>query len=246
MLLASDAANKEFENPKNPDRALLVTFYQRTEPHNFNVRLNEEHQFCGEVADCPHLKDADGKPIRGRSFPMPETVTEDWVHISIPGRADLDLHEPVREDHKKRFPGEWAKFQNHMTEAEQMTGTKLSDWMEGGKPVLTTHQIEALKSARFYTIEQIAGCSDGQIQALGMNGNILRQKARGYVLNQRDSVAVAQKDKEIADLKASIALQVAEAVKQAMTQAQPPVATVTKRRGRPPKVKDGADTSPAS
>ena len=237
MLLASDDANKEFSNPKNPDAVLQVTFYQKTSPHNFNIALNAEHALCGDFTDCPHLKNPEnGRPIMGRSFPMPEMVAEDFVHISIPGKPEFDIHTPVEERHKLRFPQQWERYQRHMTEAEQATGTPLSEWKD-----LSQHQIEFLKAARFYTVEQVAGCSDGQIQALGMNGNILRQKARGLIISKRDSGDLAQKDKEIADLKASIAQQVADAVKQAM-EAQLPAAP-PKRKGRPPKVRDGANAA---
>lgn len=247
MLLASDDANKEFVNPKNPDMALKVTFYSRTEPHSFNIALNAEHKLCGDATDCPHLKNADGKEIRGRSFPMPEQVTEDWINISVPGRTDLDLHEPVREDHKKRFPTQWSQYQGHIAQAEQTTGTPLSQW-----GVLTQHQVTALQAQRFYTVEQIAGCSDGQIQALGMNGPVLRQQARGFVLKGRENTEAAQKEKELQDLKASIpalvAAAAAEAVRQAMATQQLPVVTPPKRKGRPPKQKatDGANAAPVS
>lgn len=231
MLLASDDANKEFSNPKNPDSVLQVTFYQRTSPHNFNVAFNAEHELCGGATDCPHQVRLKGKDK------LPEIVNEDFIHISIPGKPEFDIHTPVEGHHKVRFAQQWERYQRHMTEAEQATGTPLAEWKE-----LSQHQIEFLKAARFYTIEQIAGCSDGQVQALGMNGNILRQKARGLLLSKRDDAALVQKDKEIADLKASIAQQVADAVKQAMATQQLPAAT-PKRKGRPPKVRDGTNAA---
>ena len=235
MLLASDDANKEFTNPKNPDSVLQVTFYQKTSPHNFNIGLNQEHKLCGDSTDCSHMKDSLG---RLRIFPLPEIVNEDFVHISIPGKPEFDIHTPVEERHKQRFPQQWGRYQRHMTEAEQANGTPLNEWKE-----LSQHQIEFLRAARFYTVEQIAGCSDGQIQALGMNGNILRQKARGLILSKRDDGALAAKDKEIADLKASMAQMVAEAVKQAMATQQLPAAQSPKKPGRPRKVRDGANAA---
>lgn len=245
MLLASDDANKEFVNPKNPDRALKVTFYSRTEPHNYNERMNIEHQLCGDDPECVHLKDP---RFKGKKFPLPETITSDWIHIEIPGRKDLDLHEPVREDHKKRFPVEWELYQGQVSEAEQVSGTKLADWGE-----LNPHQIVSLQAQRFYSVEQIANCSDGQIQALGMNGPVLRQKARGFLLKSRENTEAAKlkaesdsKARELEELKASIPDMIAKAVQQAMSQAQPPAPLSPKKPGRPRKVKDGANAAPTS
>lgn len=237
-MLASDDRNPEFVNPRNPDAVFQVTFYQRTEPHNFNIQLNAEHRGCGDVPDCPHMKDGFG---RARKFPLPEQVVEEWVHLSIPGRQDLSLHEPTTEAHKKRFPIQWERYQGAVKDSEQLVGTKLADW-----PEVTTHQIEFLNSQRFYTVEQVASCSDGQLQALGMSGNLLRQKARGFLTQKHENSEAAQKTKELEALKASIPQMIAEAVKQAMVQAQPPAA-VPPKRGRPrKKVNDGANAAAIS
>lgn len=231
MLLASDDANREFSNPSNPDRFLQVEFYQRTTQHNFNISANKEHALCGDMKDCPHTIDPRTK---GKTFPLPEFIQEDWVRIAVPGKSDSVIDTPVRDDHIARFPEQWANYQKHMSAADQVMGTKLSDWEELKD---NPHLVEFLKSNRFYTVEQIANCSDGQLQSLGMHGNMMRQKARAKVLSGRESDVLAKKDKEIADLKASIAQQVEEAVKQAMAQAQPPAAEPPKRKGRPPKHK---------
>lgn len=131
---------------------------------------------------------------------------EHFVKIVIPGRNDLDLDMPTTVEHQKRFPRQWMIFQNQQAgSTEQTAGTPVTEW-----PILTRAQAEELRGQKFYTVEQVANCSDGQIQALGMNATILRQKARVFLENAKDSALATQqaleleaKNKEIAELKAA-------------------------------------------
>lgn len=129
---------------------------------------------------------------------------EEWVRILIPGRNDLTVEEPVEEHHKMRFPQQWAMFKNMTATVDQVVGTPVTEW-----PLLTRAQAEELKAKKFYTVQQIAECSDAQIQALGMNANNLRQKARAFLASAQTSAAalaqseeLARKDQEIAELRA--------------------------------------------
>lgn len=209
MLLASDDRNTEFSGARNPDSALHVVFYTRTTPNPFLTEQTGSQKFQDET----------------------------FIRILIPGRNDLTIDEPAREDHKKRFPHQWAVFMNTQSEAGQVTGTPVTEW-----PSISRSMAEDLKGKRFYTVEQIAECSDGQIQALGMDGNVLRQKARAFLkvakdtaLAQQQAAELERKQKEMEDLKASIPAMIADAVARAM--ANPAIAAdmAPKKRGRKPK-----------
>lgn len=138
---------------------------------------------------------------------LPIFRDEKWVRIMIPGRSDLTVETPVDGSHPQRFPRQWAVFMNQQSETDQMVGTPVTEW-----PVLTRAQAEELKGKKFYTVQQIAECSDAQITALGMNANSLRQKARAF-LSQADKTAqaqsqaaeIARRDEENNALKAQIA-----------------------------------------
>lgn len=124
--------------------------------------------------------------------------------IQPAGTGLLRVVQEVNESHKRRFPLHWAAFQAAQGPGEAVVGTIVEEW-----PALTRTQAEELKAAKFYTVEQIAGCSDQQLQTLGMNGPMLRQKARAFLdvakdtaLAQSQAAELARKDQELADLKA--------------------------------------------
>jgi hypothetical protein len=140
-----------------------------------------------------YQSEKEGRPI---FFEIP------YVQIMTPGNALNIVDTPAREEHKYRFPKHWAIFQNSQAEV-QIVGTPVEQW-----PMITRSQAEDLKGLKFYSVEQIAGASDEQIQRLGMNANMLRQKARAFLdtakntaIAQSSVTELAKRDQEIADLK---------------------------------------------
>jgi hypothetical protein len=82
--------------------------------------------------------------------------------------------------------------------AENVPGWQIDEWDE-----LEADQVRNLKFLRFYTVEQIAGASDTQIQGIGMGGLGLRENARKALAERNSALvnnAVAERDKRIADL----------------------------------------------
>lgn len=209
-LIASDDSNPEFVGARNPNTFLNATFYVKTLQNNFE-------------------SEKQGKPV---------FYDETWIRILIPGRNDLAIDCPARQDHFNDYPMQYARFKNSQSEEAQTSGTPLSEW-----PAITRSQAEELRASKFYTVEQIANCSDGQSQALGMNANMLRTKAKAYLENAQNS-ALAQhqaaelerKKKEIDDLKSGMN-ELAEQVRQLLAAKSQP------KRGRPRKVKDGPDAA---
>src|SRR6185436_19384643 len=72
---------------------------------------------------------------------------------------------------------------------------------------VTPEQARQLKFLRFYTVEQIAGANDAQIQGVGMGGEGLRQKAK-RALAERNGAAISEevkaRDAKIAALEAKL------------------------------------------
>ena len=135
-----------------------------------------------------------GRPIY---FELP------YIQIMTPGNQLSIIDTPAREEHKIRFPRHWAIFQNSQTSPDQIVGTPLESW-----PMITRSQAEELKGIKFFTVEQIAGASDEQIQRLGMNAPMMRQKAKAYLLQAENSALTQQqagellkREQEINDLK---------------------------------------------
>ena len=134
-MLASDLNNPEFAGAINPDSRLAVKFYSRP------VKLEFESE-------------AQGRPIY-RDM--------DYIQIFVPGDATSVFDQPVRDDHKARFPLQWAHYQNKHGGDSKEIGTPINQW-----PRLTPAQAEELRALKFYTVENIAHASDQNIQKVGM------------------------------------------------------------------------------
>jgi len=180
----TDLANKNFAGATNPDSLLFVEFYWH-EPFDKN---KTEDKF---------LETGIWRPIK-----MERVV---YVRIMKPGDKNTIIEEKIREDHKRRWPDKWLYFQiqNGMIDGgENQPGWKVEEW-----PELNEEQVHQLKYLRFYTVEQIAGASDSQVQGLGMGGIGLRKKAQD-ACKERSTAEVRaelnEKDKELASMQAQI------------------------------------------
>ncbi len=183
-MLASDIGNPDFVGAQNPDSILYVEFYWH-EPVD---------KWGSEVAS----QEAGKRVVK-------KLPKQPFVRIMRPGDKDTIVETAVREDHKQRWPEKWLYWQ--MAEGiidggENVPGWKLEEWAHlDDKPEL----LRDLKFARFYTVEQIAGSSDAQVQRLGIGGLGLREQARVDLRNKMGrevKEAIDAKDKEISDMKA--------------------------------------------
>lgn len=147
-----------------------------------------------------------------------------YVRIQAPGDKTNVIDQPLREDHKARFPRQWLYFQMQQSEgAAAQIGTPLSQWQKDFPDEVNRDQIAELSIMKFLTVEQLALASDAQMQRVGMGGLGLREKARQYLnrKNRMDSSSELEQTKaQLAQLQAQMAELLAE----------------PKRRGRPPKV----------
>lgn len=175
----------------------------------------------------------------------------DFVKIFVPGDSTSVIDVPVREDHKKRFPLHWAHYQNKHGGDSKEIGTPLSHW-----PRLSQAQVEELRALKFYTVENVAGASDANLQRLGMVAGMSPYAFRDHAIRflnlaKNDSTAQAAEERakaleaENAQLKADTAAELAkmrEDTEKAMAEMRAMVAaaTVKGKPGRKPKVQPQA------
>ena len=145
------------------------------------------------------------KPVK-QNFASEEAgrpIFSDVVYVKIMTPSDqlTQIDTIAREDHKARFPRQWAYFQNKQAGVQQVVGTPVSEW-----PLITASAAEELRALKFYTVELIANANDGQLQRMGMlagmSGHSLRDKARAFLNLANDSAEEAKREAEIAELKA--------------------------------------------
>ena len=221
QLLASDLNNPEFAGAINPDSLLHCEFYMH----------NPLDKWASEEASYK-----EGRNIRINKYK--EAVP--FCRIMKPGDNTSIITTEARDDHKRRFPNQWLKFQMDeglINEAIGVHGTPLEDWPElKDQP----EQIRDLKYKRFYTVEQIAGASDASVQGMGMGGLGFREKARQFL---RGKVAadihteMQAKDKQLAEMQAQMkAMQEQMAALSAQKPAEP---KRRKRRTKAEMIEDG-------
>jgi hypothetical protein len=181
--IASDDANPEFVGQRNPDNSLSVLFYRKPQKNNF------------ESAE-------QGRPI---FFDM------DMVKIYLPGDDKNIIDTAVRDDHKERFPKQWAHYQNKLAGDQRLAGkTPIDQW-----PIVTPSMAEELRAIKFISVEDIANASDAQIQAIqmiaGMSPHAFRDRARNYLrvasgeaAETRTVAALAAANEETATLRAQM------------------------------------------
>lgn len=188
-----------------PDSRLAVRFFSKEVPNAFE-------------------SEKEGRPI---------SFMADFVRIEVPGDRNTIIETFVNESHKQRFPFQWAQYMNEKADGkinDDVQGTLLRDW-----PILTPAKANDLKHFKFYTVEQIAGASDEQISSLGMAAGMspfaLRDKAKAYLMQSKDTAfaqsqaeELRKRDEEIAALKEQMKEILAMQAKQ-----------VEKPKGRPPK-----------
>jgi hypothetical protein len=213
-MLASDLDNPEFAGAKNPNSMLHVEFYDF---EAIDTWASNKTGIKTLKPSCP------------------------FIRISTPGNTLNILERPADHRDARRFPQQWLHFQmrtGKIANAENVPGWQIDEWDE-----LTEDQVRNLKHLRFYTVEQIAGANDAQIQGIGMGGEGLRVRAR-RALSERNNAFVSNEvkardekieelSKQNADLNEKLNMILermsAEYSPDAVTDEEP------KRRGRKPK-----------
>lgn len=197
----------------NPDSRLVVRFYMDKEKNNFKSEL-------------------EGRPI---------WEDRDFVEIFVPGDANTIIKTFANEDHKRRFPVQWARYVNSQEKGKE-EGTPIEDWpLIAGSP----STVENLRSLKFYTVESIATAADSQIQRVGMAAGMspyaFRDRAAKFLKLAKDESSSAHQEEKLKQLEEENARIKAEMdSKMAQMQEQMAQLMSEKKLGRPPKIKEAA------
>ncbi len=130
----------------------------------------------------------------------------------MPGDKTSVVDQPVRDDHKRRFPRQWLHFQMQNNNAD-VIGVPLSQWVKDDPENFNDMQMAELQIFKFQTVEQVATASDGQLQRIGMGAVGLREHARRYlsVKNQSSSqTEIEHTKRELAEVKEQMAALMAQ------------------------------------
>lgn len=146
------------------------------------------------------------KPVKNnfKSETEGRQVFEDkeFVEILVPGDRKTVVDTLVKEEHRRRWPREYAAFTaGQETPAE---GTPLDEWA-----AITRSQVEELRFAHVRTVEQLAALPDNALNStVPMGGYPLREKAQRWLEAQAGNAQTealaaesARKDEIIAEQK---------------------------------------------
>lgn len=124
----------------------------------------------------------------------------DFVRICVPGDNLTEIDTYAQESHKARFPRQWAHYMNQTAGHEQIVGTPIEEWT-----LISRSQAEELKGIKFRTVEDVANCSDLQLQRIGMIAGMsphgFREKAKQFLNLASETAEVAQKEAEMQALR---------------------------------------------
>ena len=124
----------------------------------------------------------------------------DFVRICVPGDSLTEIDTYAQESHKSRFPRQWMHYQNQVGSQEQIIGTPIEQW-----PLVSRSQADELRGIKFRTVEDVANCSDQQLQRIGMIAGMsphsFREKAKSFLNLASDSAEVAQREAELQALR---------------------------------------------
>jgi len=128
------------------------------------------------------------------------------VEIIIPGSFNTPVKN-VTDEHRSRWPTEYAKFKAGQEVAVE--GTPIDEWA-----ALNRAQVHELKALNIFTVEQCAALDDNAIKRIGMGGMSIRNAAKAYLDDAESMKMVTQmtrelemRDAEIARLKVAVEAQ---------------------------------------
>ena len=124
----------------------------------------------------------------------------DFIRICVPGDSLTEIDTYANNSHKMRFPRQWAYYQNQVGSQEQIIGTPIEQW-----PLVSRSQADELKGIKFRTVEDVANCSDQQLQRIGMIAGMsphsFREKAKAFLNLATESAEVSQREAELQALR---------------------------------------------
>jgi hypothetical protein len=94
----------------------------------------------------------------------------EYVEIIVPGQKNQIVDERVKNEHRQRWPNQYAAFKANLE--PPLEGTPLKEW-----PAISASRVAELQSANIKTVEQLANLAD-QFLTKFQGGHSLREKAR--------------------------------------------------------------------
>lgn len=162
--------NDESQPMLTEDRNVLI-FWEEAKPNGLQVgQFNSVLMLRVEV------------PGDNKSKP------EYWVEETYPEAYPHPIHGKARRNEMiwQRY-GRYIEKYKGSTQGTVQAGTPIEAW-----PMVTRAQVAMLKHNCVYSVEALAGLTDQQVVAIGIDGRKLVQQAKDWVANASNSQAAAE------------------------------------------------------
>lgn len=120
---------------------------------------------------------------------------KEMVRIVLPGDKHLTWVGEVTDEHRQRWPEQYAAFKRG--EERAASGTPLEQWTS---PNMTRSRVAELKALNILAVEELASVPDSALTKIGMGARELREEARAYIDSAKDNSANAAMAARIAQL----------------------------------------------
>jgi hypothetical protein len=168
--LASDLNNTQFSGATNPDSALVVKFYSKALPNNFET-IKQGRAIYQDV---------------------------DMVMIMTPG-DNLNIIDTIaRDHHKSRFPLQWAHYTNvkESKDAGGAIGTPINQWPLVTQA--QAEELKYLKFYTVDSVALASDAAISKVGMIaGMSPYVFREKAQLFLKNASDSAFVSNQADEL-------------------------------------------------
>ena len=109
-----------------------------------------------------------------------------FVKIAVPGDRNALFFQPATDRHKQRFPKAWQAYLERDKGSKSVDGLPVEQWAPIGRSIALT-----LKAAHIHTVEALAEVGDSFIDKIS-GGRVLRDKARAFLAQAKDSAITLQ------------------------------------------------------
>ena len=143
----------------------------------------------------------ENRPVEDReaSIAAGHLVHKDRVFALITPAGSKDVIEKIAEEwlanletevRAERFPSEWLKhFRGKFREFIETGTVKVDGIPISALPNVTPAQLKNLESSKIYSVEDLAQLTEEGIASLGMGGRELRDRAKAFMVTQKDGSA---------------------------------------------------------
>lgn len=167
--------------PQDDDSGCIVSFETVREFKPFKTRLAQE------------AAEREGREI---SPDLDVFENETFIRINIRGNDKIEVHRPVRDEDKRRFPFAWQEYQRGKQILAR--GTPLA------KLGIDPSVIRQYQARNVWTVEDLARVDDNNLGNLGTSAREYRRAAQELIAKQQAPAPTAALEEQLAKMSAQL------------------------------------------